>query len=242
MTTNPRKLYVPVGGTWRDYHDVLPSEGNPSWYRRGSMVYHALDDIGWARVEQDRDPETPDRGFWSGDLGGLIVQDWWGLLTTGKPRQGRKAWIAAAKDLADFLIGRLPEWKGCHVTVIAHSHAGQIAALAFSFYHFKNFYENHINKVLLTDASPPIFHLVTVDMPVRKKMAPVYREATAGRVLSMWTHLHSGRWDRMRLFGSRFGPLEVAAADMNIPILGGHSGVLEDHQYVGQLLNAMPRV
>ena len=67
--------FVPIAGTWaRSRHDHAQA-----WYRTGSPFDRRMIRHGYQRVEQDLDPTTPDRGFWSGEVNGLLVQRlaWW---------------------------------------------------------------------------------------------------------------------------------------------------------------------
>ena len=65
----PLKLYIPVAGTWarRNFR-------KNAWYRTDSPFDQKMSTIGYTRVDQNRNPQKPDRGFWSGDVNGLIFQ------------------------------------------------------------------------------------------------------------------------------------------------------------------------
>ena len=202
--------YIPVAGSLaRKLHDHVRS-----WYRVGSPLDHILRRFGYQRVEQDRDPDTPDKGFWSGDINGLMLQRamWW--------RDKHPAWKTGGEALRKFLLVRQDEFVD-GVTLILHSHAGQVGAYAL-------------------DGLPGDFpvHVITCDMPVRSDMRDVYARA-ATRVTS-WTHLYSekGFWkSRMRWLGDGqlfSNPRELPVATRNIEIKGGHSGYLSDPRFIDQ--------
>ena len=67
--------------------------------------------------------------------------------------------------------------------LVAHSHGGQVAALA------------------LAEGLPQVKRLVTIGTPVREDMREVYKAARGGLV--SWHHFYSNS-DWMQLFGSLF--------------------------------------
>ena len=108
------------------------------------------------------------------------------------------------------------------VTIILHSHGGQVGAYALS--------------GLAGAISGPV-HVVTCDMPVRSDMAQVY--VSAKSKAASWTHLHSEKGWRsyMRWLGDGqifSNPRELQVATRNIEVHGGHSGVLSDPLHLGQ--------
>ena len=201
--------YIPVAGTFaRTRHDHARS-----WYRVGSPLDHLLVDRGYERVEQDGDPTKPDKGYWSGNVNGLLVQRalWW--------RDSHPAWKTGGESLRRFCRERRAEFVG-GVTWILHSHAGQVGAYAL-------------------DGSPFGFpvHVITCDMPVRADMRDVYAHASLH--VASWTHLYSERgWgSKMRWLGDGQifrNPRQLSVATRNIEITGGHSGVLSDPRFIGQ--------
>ena len=201
--------WIPVAGTSaRKRHDHARS-----WYRAGSPLDHLLVELGYQRVEQDGDPTTPDLGFWSGDINGLMLQRvmWW--------RDKHPAWKTGGETLRRFLLAGRAEFVD-GVTLILHSHAGQVGAYALAGlpYYF------------------PV-HVITCDMPVRADMRDVYA-AAATRVAS-WTHLYSEKgWkSRMRWLGDGTifsNPRVLPVATRNIEVKGGHSGYLSDPRFIGQ--------
>ena len=203
--------YIPVAGTrppWRGRHD------RRDWYHRGSPFDCLMRRHGYQRVEQDRDPSTPDRGFWSGDVGGLLVQRVWPWT------DGHQPWKAGGRELVRFLFHRWTAEFAAGVTLIGHSHGGQVIAYA-------------LEALAYEDAIPPV-RVITVDMPVRRDMQEIY--APARRVAATWTHLYSerGLGSKFRWLGNRFGPRELDAATRNIEVTGGHSGILSDRRHIGQ--------
>ena len=205
-------LYIPIAGTrvpWRGRN------ANPhDWYRRSSPFDHLVADHGFMRVEQDRDPDQPDRGFWSGTVNGLLLQTFW------RRSRRHRAWCDGAQQLQMFLMRRHAEFAAADgLTLIAHSHGGQVLAYA-----------------LARDPDYPPVTVVTVDMPVRRDMEAVYEQARKRPCVRRWVHLYSGRgWSsRFRWLGSRLGPRTLAVADENVAIEGGHSGILSDAAHMQQ--------
>ena len=206
--------YIPVAGTFaRKRHDH-----EFSWYRCGSPLDRLLVNFGYQRVDQDSDPQKPDKGYWSGDINGLMLQRamWW--------RDKHPAWKTGGEALRQFLVSRHVEFSE-GVTLILHSHAGQVGAYA------------------LKDLSPGLsrwkfpIDVITCDMPVRSDMGSVY--ALASLRVRTWTHLYSEKgWkSRMRWMGDGqlfSNPRELPVATRNIEVTGGHSGMLSDPRYLEQ--------
>ena len=208
--------YVPIAGTW----SRTRQDHAAAWYRRGSPVDAVLTRHGYQRVEQDLDPTTPDRGFWSGTVNGLLVQRVWGWL---RGRARHPAWQTGAETLRSFLRARLPEFGAAGgVTLVAHSHGGQVLAYALA----------ALSESTRAALGP--IHVITVDMPVRRDMAETYARAAGG--VDHWVHLYSARgWqNRFRWLGNRFGDRQLAVADRNIELTGGHSGVLNHPDHLPQ--------
>ena len=217
--------YIPVAGTSaRKRHDH-----SRSWYRVGSPLDKILRMFGYQRVDQDRDPHTPDKGFWSGDINGLMLQRamWW--------RDKHPAWKTGGETLRRFLLSRRDEFVD-GVTLLLHSHAGQVGAYALA--ELPEFYvcgSGGCENDNLPGAFP--IHVVTCDMPVRADMRDVY--ASASTSVASWTHLYSEKgWkSRMRWLGDGqifSNPRELPVATRNIEIKGGHSGYLSDPRFIGQ--------
>ena len=203
--------YIPVAGTFaRNRNDHAAS-----WYRSGSPLDRLLDTLEYQRVDQNGDSAKPDLGFWSGDINGLMLQRalWW--------RDKHPAWKTGGETLRKFLVSRLAEFVD-GVTLILHSHGGQVGAYALA--------------ELPSPGAIPI-HVVTCDMPVRADMREVY--ASASTSVASWTHLYSepGWKALMRKLGDGrifSNPRLLPVATRNIEIKGGHSGYLSDPKFIGQ--------
>ena len=203
--------YIPVAGSLaRKRHDH-----ELSWYRRDSPIDRLLATLGYQRVDQNGDLYKPDAGFWSGDINGLMLQRvlWW--------RDKHPAWRTGGEALRKFLVSRLAEFVD-GVTLILHSHGGQVGAYALA-------------ELPIPGAIP--IHVITCDMPVRSDMRDVYVRAAMS--VATWTHLYSEKgWkSRMRWMGDGqlfSNPRELSVATRNIEIKGGHSGYLSDPRFIGQ--------
>ena len=129
------------------------------------------------------------------------------------------AWRTGAETLRGFLRGRRRELhEAGGVTIVAHSHGGQVLAYALAEMH--------------ADVCP--VHVVTVDMPVRRDMDVIYGRAAAR--CHQWVHLYSERgWkSRFRWLGNRFGSRTLDVAHRNRKVSGGHSGILDDAGHMDQ--------
>ena len=206
----PDKLYIPIAGTWR----------TGDWYEENSDFDRVLKGIGYKRVDQC--PGLPDPGYWSGAIGGLLLQ-----AIVGKSKDG---WRSGGSDLARFIQQRRQEFKQAErVAIITHSHGGQVAAFA-------------LKKLLDAPGPNHLFNvrLVTVDMPVRTgffaritggSMRSVYTAALVA-LAGRWTHLYSKRrWAFWKIWprwaGARGLTRKLKGAARNIEI-ETHSGVLNN--------------
>ena len=159
------------------------------------------------RVDQNGDPLKPDPGFWSGDLGGMLYQ-------LGKAHE---CWFTGGAEMAWFLERRRRAGHGVDPILLPHSHGLQCAAYGLSMLDPRVGWE---------------ITLIDVDGPVRRDMRHIYVHAR-GKV-KRWVHLHTGTFTKMRMLGSRFGPVEMSIADVNRRIEGGHSGILREPAYMDQ--------
>ena len=206
-------LYIPVAGTWsRRKHDHAYS-----WYRSGSLFNQTISAMGYQRVEQDGDPSKPDKGFWSGNINGLMIQRffWW--------RDNHPAWKTGGETLRKFLLSKSKDLED-GVTLFLHSHAGQVGSYALA-------------GLSLDIAKQIPIHVVTCDMPVRKDMQDVYLAAV--EKVQTWKHLYSERgWkSRMRWLGDGqlfSNPRILCVADTNTEVKGWHSKFLSHPAYIGQ--------
>ena len=174
------KLYIPIAGTW-----ARNKIRNDDWFRSASSFDALLNDLGYARVDQNNNPNRRDPGFWSGDVGGLLIQQlapWW---------SHDEVWREGAEELVQFLLDRKEQLSRCdEIALIAHSHGGQVVAFALQIMQ-----RNHRDSPVLEK-----LRVVTVDMPVRtgrflgifpRGMDQVYKDALS--VAQSWIHLYSGR-------------------------------------------------
>ena len=101
-----------------------------------------------------------------------------------KKDMGTDAWQAAAHSLNSYIDA----YCDGQANVIAHSHGGNVAAIAAS-----SVWRTRIN------------HLITVGTPVRKSMDIVYLGAANG--VNKWTHIYSDSdwWQMFGTFGT-FNP------------------------------------
>ena len=206
-------LYIPVAGTWsRKMHDHIFS-----WYRVNSPFDRLVSAMGYQRVDQNGDPNKPDRGYWSGEINGLMLQRffWW--------RNNHPAWKTGGETLRKFLLSRGKDFEN-GVTLFLHSHGGQVGAYA-------------LEKLTLSIARQIPIHVVTCDMPVRKDMREVY--LSAAEKVETWRHLYSERgWkSKMRWLGDGqifYNPRVLSVANVNIEVKGGHSGYLSDPAFIDQ--------
>lgn len=89
------KLYIPVAGTWG-----RKKFRNNDWFRAGSSIDALLNDLGYGRVDQNNDPDRPDPGFWSGDVGGLLIQQLCSWMSHDA------VWREGARNLVQFFQDR----------------------------------------------------------------------------------------------------------------------------------------
>ena len=212
-------FYAPLAGTWGQERARNRSPLDPlDWFRRGSDVDLVMGVCGHTRVDQDRDPDTPDKGFWSGDIGGTLTQRLWPWS------DHMAAWEDGGALFADFLITRQDEFQD-GLVVLTHSHGGHVLVMALA---------------LQYGAFPFPIHVIDIDMPVQRafRVPRRYYDHAVASVTS-WTHVFSGRgWgSRFRWLGNACGPRELAGARNIGPVTGGHSGILNggDGNHIDQL-------
>lgn len=175
-TPAPSAGVVLVPGThgWRG----LSTSGQ--WWQPGSPFVRMLEAAGITVL-------TP--YVWTTDISGL----WW---------TGRREWEAAAYGCATHLqhYGRC---EGRVVHVLAHSHGGQVAALAATL-------------------GADIGSLITVAMPVREDMMPIYYASR--RHVRDWLHLYSAGWrDRMQWLGALMDGRLGVRRHLGMAPLPGHT-------------------
>ncbi len=146
---------------------------------------------------------------WTGNLGGVLdfspsdPADPW---TAG----GLREWAIEAQHLIDFCWHT---WPDVPVSVLAHSHGGNLAALAVAY-------------------GLKVRHLVTLATPPRSDMAAIYGRATS-LLEGEWLHLYGDWWRDWiiklgQLGDGRIGwTRQIPEADRQIHVPGaGHSDII----------------
>ena len=207
--------YIPVAGTWARGKHLRPD----SWFRSGSAFDAELVALGYAR-------HCPKGGFWTGSVGGMSYQRLAPWI------DAREAWkVGAVELISHLMVNELNFRRDGGVRIIAHSHGGQVAAIALA-----EIYRSGV------DILYPI-HVITIDTPVRvgrwTEMDADYRDALL--LATSWTHGYSERgWgSRMRWLGNRFGSRTMPAPARNVEIAGGHSGILNAPEYLPQMVRLL---
>jgi hypothetical protein len=137
---------------------------------------------------------------WSNDVDGLLVQGLFG--------RKHRDWIAAGHALMWYAHYKVPprsDGEPRRVSIVAHSHAGQVALYA-AYYG------------LLID------RLITVATPVRRDMAHVISGARA--TIRFWAHLHGDARDWWQVLGGRTLERRMTLADQNVYEPAGHTDLL----------------
>ena len=163
------------------------------WWHPASAFVAALQAAGHTLASPD-DPFS-----WTGDVEGLVGDD--------------REWQEAGKALRWYLQSYPVD------AIIAHSHGGNVAALALA-------------------GGAMVDILVTVATPVRPELAAVY--ASAKLHCGRWTHVRSDGTDHWQRWGTRtwadwlrpwrWGAFErdMTSADCNVFVPGvSHAGLLE---------------
>ena len=219
--------YLPIAGTWGRERARNRSPLDPlDWFYRGSAVDRVLVEHGLQRVDQDRNPDTPDKGFWSGDVGGTLTQRLWPWS------DHLKKWKKGGQQFADFCLTRQDEFRN-GLVVITHSHGGHVLVMAMDW---------------MGGRFPFPVCVLDIDMPVQRKfrVRPLLYQQAVERVDS-WTHVFSGRgWrSKFRWLGNAFNTRRLDYGAINIgPVSGGHSGILNggDGNHLDQLGSIIRRV
>lgn len=184
-----RCLLVP--GTWSAFRGRDEREW---WYRESKFCADVLRPLGL----------TPQPILWSTNVNGGPRWPWQWFRHRTFPD-----WMAGAEYLAHTLRERSYDER----VVLAHSHGGQVAAIAA--------------------AQVPIRLLITVSTPVRLgDMLDAYRRAR--QHAEFWVHVHSDDSDRMQFYGAicdgHFGVTRAnpyAHENVYVP-RKGHSRILND--------------
>lgn len=135
-----------------------------TWYRRGSPFVQALEAQG---LELFHDEPF----LWSGRIGGLpevVRPDPSNPDETG----GRLEWANEGRHLTYYAAALRP---GVEVSIVAHSHGGQLAALA------------------IARGGLKVRHLITVATPVRWDMQEFY-SVIPQVIRGSWVHVYGDWW------------------------------------------------
>ena len=174
---------------------------------------------GHERVDQDGDPDTPDKGFWSGDIGGTLTQRLWPWS------DHLHTWKKGGKQFAGFCLERQDEYQD-GLVVLTHSHGGHVLVMAL-----------HI----LGQPFPFPVYVIDIDMPVQRGFrVPRSYYVHAVDYVTSWTHVFSGRGlgSKFRWLGNGFNTRRLDYGARNVgPVTGGHSGILNggDGDHLDQL-------
>ena len=218
-------LYVPIAGTWGRERARNRSPSDPlDWFLCGSDVDRVMAMHDHERVDQDQDPDTPDHGFWTGDIGGTITQRLWPWS------DHLEKWRDGGVQFADFCLKREAEFQD-GLVVITHSHGGHVLVMAFDW---------------MGVPFPFPVYVVDIDMPVQRAFRVprrCYEHAVA--CVTSWTHVFSGRGlgSKFRWLGNGFNTRRLDYGARNIgPVTGGHSGILNggDGDHIDQLHGILP--
>lgn len=141
-----------------------------------------------------------------------------GTFFTGS---GHLAWQFGARQLREFLR-TLPFTDR---NLIAHSHGGAVVAYA-----------------LAMRPQLSIRSLITVDSPMPRSLDDIWTHAAAS--IGMHVHLYGTGWrSAVRWLGQRARfKREMEWATYNLPIAGGHSGILRDPKHIPQIDEAIALV
>ena len=211
-------FYVPLAGTWGQERARNRSPRDPlDWFLCGSDVDRVMAVHGHQRVDQDRDPDTPDKGFWSGDIGGTLTQRLWPWS------DHLNAWRSGGQSFQEFCMKRAEEFRE-GLVVLTHSHGGHVLVMALDW---------------MGGAFPFPVYVIDIDMPVQRsfRMPRRYYDHAVASVAS-WVHVFSGRgWgSKFRWLGNGFGSRTLEGAINVGPVTGGHSGILNgDGDHLAQL-------
>lgn len=147
----------------------------------------------------------------------------WSTALTGTffTASGHATWQFGAYVLRNFLLTLPVEDR----ILLAHSHGGQVAAYA-----------------LALEPLLPIRALVTIDVPCRRDMHEVWE--TGSFAVPLHIHLYgTGLGSAVRWLGQRgHFARRISTATENLPIKGGHSGILRKAKYVTQIDPILQRI
>lgn len=196
LESKPAPLVL-VHGTWGR---------NDSWFRPGSPFVEGVRREGLELVH----PTEP--FFWSGRIGGF--KSW---VVPDDPEDalddhGLLEWANEARHLTYYCAAMRP---GEPVSVLAHSHGGQLAQIA------------------IVAGALKVHHLITVSTPPRKDLREISRLVPA-LIRGQWVHLYGEFWKDWMIKLGQFldGHLgwvrTFPEASKNVLVRGaGHSDILD---------------
>ena len=218
-------FYLPITGTFARKRG---GPGNRDWFYRFSRFDRFMMTEGYQRVDQDRDPNRPDKGFWSGDLGGTLTQRVWPWT------DHLSAWRVAGNKVMDFLIARADDFKKDGLLIVTHSHGGHVLIEGL---------------MTLGYVLPFLIDVIDIDMPIQRSVAYNRDKYLNAAATTHWLHVYSGKglrdlWrTRYRWLGNRAGSLKMPFTLNYGPVEGGHSGILgDDGDYIHQLYDIIATV
>lgn len=180
--------------------------------------------VSWCSPGSDFDQHLMGRGFvryadkhqlWSRALAGTFFT-----------ASGHQVWEHGGQDVDDYLFQWSPE-ELSHTVVIAHSYGGAVLAYALA---RSPYLRTHLGAI------------ITVGTPVRRDLDKVWAQARESNMRHI--HLYGTGWGaRIRWFGQR-GRLkrEMPWANVNMPVKGGHSGVVRKLKHIPQIDAALDAV
>ena len=226
-----RYLYLPVGGTRVNPFKAITGL---EWRNAGSKFDLFARHYGFDRVDLDDDPTTRDKSIWSRAVNGLMLQALYG----GHKRHWEKGGSATLQVHQDEWMqererANREKRQPRPMVWFTHSHAGNCAFCALSRPETKG-------KPDLVPAG-----LVSLDMPVSRMMGDCYRQARELHPELPIIHIHSsglGWHSRFRWLGSHFNDEQLAVADLNLSVDGGHGRFLRNNQYLGEWPRLFPEI
>lgn len=177
-----RHVYVAIAGTWSRDDAIEKDSYDNLWVVPGSDFHKMMQSRGIEKAFPD------DIRWWSGGVDGTTIQ----ALNPTKKLNNK--WISGGyKVYAHIRYLMISENPPDLITLLGHSHGGQVCAYALSLIrHFV--FKNH--PELKTKVN-----LITIDTPVNPSMKDYYKAALEC-CQGNWLHLHSKFWTRIRILGT----------------------------------------
>lgn len=188
---------------------------NSKWWKPDSQFAEMLSEYGIPLLSNTE----PFR--WTGELAGIpsfLPSD-----PTDPLDNHRVPWAVEGRHLVHYCHSKSPNVP---VSLIMHSHGGQVGALAIAYGELK------------------VHHFITLSTPVRKDMEEMYRVARAS-ITGKWIHVYGDWWrDIMQKLGQVFdGHIgwrqEMPDADVNLYVPGGHSTLVNEARLPNEILEVL---